>query len=100
MNEVTKIDEIVASGGALRASPVWTQIIADILGRALLIPNTPEASLHGAVLLALESLGKIKNLEVSTVLNSKPFHPKCHEIYRAARKRHTAAYEKLINHKK
>jgi gluconokinase len=96
LKKVAKIDEIVVSGGALDASPVWTQIIADVLGRDLLVSNEPEASLRGAVLLALESTGKIKNLEVSTVLNPKQFHPKCHEVYKAARKRHTAAYKRLL----
>ena len=97
LEAIAPIDEIVVSGGALDASPVWTQIIADVLGRDLLVSNQPEASLHGAVLLALESIGKIKNLEVSTVLNPKQFHPKCHEIYKAARKRHVATYNRLLN---
>ena len=101
MKQVSTIEEIVASGGALDNSPTWTQIIADVLGRDLLVSKAPEASLHGAALLALESIGKIKNLEeVSTVLNPKQFHPKCHKIYKAARKRHVAAYERLLNHKK
>jgi len=101
LKKVSTINEIVVSGGALDNSPTWTQIIADVLGRDLLVSNAPEASLHGAVLLALESIGKIKNLEeVSTVLNPKQFHPKCHKIYKAARKRHVAAYEKSLNHKK
>ena len=101
MKQVSTIEEIVASGGALDNSPTWTQIIADVLGRDLLVSKAPEASLHGAVLLALESIGKIKNLEeVSTVLYPKQFHPKCHKIYKAARKRHVAAYERLLNHKK
>ena len=101
LKTVSKIEEIVASGGALDNSPVWTQIIADVLGRDLLVSTSREASLHGAVLLALESIGKIKNLEeVSTVLNPKQFHPKCHKIYKAARNRHVAAYEEFLNHKK
>lgn len=46
--------QIVASGGALNASPVWTKMIADAVGRDLNISNESEASLRGAVLLALE----------------------------------------------
>lgn len=45
------ISEIVASGGALRASPVWTQIIADVLGRELTINDMDESALRGAVLM-------------------------------------------------
>ncbi len=61
LNGVCRIREIIASGGALRESPVWTQIIADVLGRDLTLPDTREASSRGAVLLALETIGKIEN---------------------------------------
>lgn len=57
LKKVTDIREVVASGGALRASPVWTQIIADVLGHDLIVTDTPENSSRGAVLLALEYLG-------------------------------------------
>jgi gluconokinase len=63
LKKVAKIDEIYVAGGALDASPVWTQIIADVLGRDLIVSSQPEASLRGAVLLALESLGKIDSIE-------------------------------------
>lgn len=58
LRQVAHIREIVASGGALRASPVWTQIIANTLGHDLIVTDTQENSSRGAVLLALESLGK------------------------------------------
>ncbi|MGB7201203.1 MAG: gluconokinase [Pyrinomonadaceae bacterium] len=57
LKKVTDIREIVASGGALRESPVWTQIIADVFGHDLIVTDTPENSSRGAVLLALEYLG-------------------------------------------
>lgn len=60
LNEIAKIDTIIASGGALRSSPVWTQIIANVLDRELTISDVAESSLRGAVLLALESIGKIE----------------------------------------
>ena len=63
LQKVAKIEEIVASGGALRESPVWTQIIADTLGRDLTISGVKEASMRGAVLLAMESVGKIESIE-------------------------------------
>jgi len=65
LSTVADIREIVASGGALRDSPVWTQIIADVLGRDLAINDASESSSRGAVLLALESLGKIESIERS-----------------------------------
>ena len=60
IESVTQVREIVASGGALRTSPVFTRIIADALGRELPLSDTPEASMRGAVLLALETIGKMK----------------------------------------
>jgi gluconokinase len=54
LQTVVKVDEIIGSGGALNASPVWTKMIADAVGRDLTISNRPEASLGGAVLLALK----------------------------------------------
>ncbi|MBK8302878.1 MAG: gluconokinase [Chloracidobacterium sp.] len=59
LKKVVKITDIVASGGALRDSPVWTDIIASVLGKKLVINDTPEASSRGAVLLALETTGKM-----------------------------------------
>lgn len=59
LNKVVKIKEIIASGGALRDSSVWTKIIADVIGRDLMTNDTSESSSRGAVLLALESIGKM-----------------------------------------
>lgn len=87
--------DVVASGGALNASPVWAQIIADVLGRDILITNEPEASLRGAVLLALKNTGKIDLTDTFSAAKTKTisFHPECHAIYRTARKRHQGVYE-------
>jgi gluconokinase len=101
LKTTVKIDEIVASGGALRESRVWTQIIADVLGRNFSLSNAPEASLRGAVLLALESVGKIesiKNLKTSKEREIN-FHKKCHAIYQKARERHRKIYERLVENK-
>jgi gluconokinase len=96
LKRVTKIDEIVVSGGALDNSPVWTQMLADVFGRDLAVSNTPEASMRGAVLLALESLGKIESIDSKESSRAQTkFHPKCHEIYKKARKRHAEYYEQI-----
>jgi len=47
---------IVASGGAIGHSRVWTQIIADALGHPVTWSAEPEATSRGAALLALEAL--------------------------------------------
>jgi gluconokinase len=99
---VFKISEIVASGGALREFPVWAQIIADVLGRDLMHQPPQESSSRGAVLLALESLGKIENIEnaPAPIVETKAYHPKCHAIYKIARKRHREIYNAIINSNK
>lgn len=94
LNSVVKIKEIVASGGALRESPVWTQIIADVLGRDLLMNDVPESSSRGAVLLALESIGKIENLRESTLetKNVVGCDANKHHSYRDLRQKHQVCY--------
>lgn len=90
LKQVANIREIVASGGALRDSPVWTQILADVLGRDLTMSDTEESSLRGTVLLALESLGKIESIDSFSTppASTLAFHPECHKAYKAARRRH------------
>lgn len=87
--------DIVASGGALNSSSVWTQIISDVLGRDLTISTEPEASLRGAVLLALATTGKIEITDTASTakIRTVSFHPKCSDVYRKARDRHSAVYE-------
>jgi len=62
LRSVAKIDEIIASGGALRDSPIWTKIIADAIGHELEMNDAHESSSLGAVLLALETTGKIESI--------------------------------------
>jgi len=50
---------VIATGNALRSSPGWLQIIADVLGRPIMLGGSSEASTRGAALLALEAAGKI-----------------------------------------
>lgn len=66
---------IVASGNALRYSPVWIQIIADVLGRPVTLGNVREASTRGAALLALEAVGKIATIEDVSVSSAEVFEP-------------------------
>ena len=51
--------EVVASGSALLHSRVWTQMMADALGHAIISCVEREATSRGAALLALERIGAI-----------------------------------------
>lgn len=99
LKTVCPIGEIIASGGALRESQVWTQIIADVFGHDLTLPGTREASSRGAVLLALETIGKIESIEkIETPPGQQfSFNKDRHEVYKQARERHEKVYKKLFN---
>jgi gluconokinase len=101
LKKIAPIKTIAASGGALRDSPVWTQIIADVLGRDLVMNDVHESSSRGAVLLALESLGKIESIEKMAARQSKVLthHPDCHAVYKQARAAHERAYRVLSKRK-
>jgi gluconokinase len=84
---------ISASGNALRSSPAWLQIIADVLGRPLLLSGTAEASSRGAALLALEAVGKIANIEEDTFAVDQVFEP---DMTRHARYSHGLARQEEL----
>ncbi len=58
LRKVVRINQIKASGGALRESPLWREIISNTLGRELELTTTDESALRGVVLLALEQMAK------------------------------------------
>ncbi len=66
---------VIASGNALRSSPVWIQIVADVLGRPITLGTAAEASTRGAALLALEAVGKIAAIEDVSVSTAEVFQP-------------------------
>jgi gluconokinase len=54
--------EIRAAGGFIR-SPLWLQIVADVLGRPLRLVDSPEASALGAAQLAMLGTGMVARFE-------------------------------------
>jgi gluconokinase len=92
--------KVVATGNALLSSRLWTQMMADVLGRSIEI-GPPEASLRGAALLALEAIGKIDSLETVDSLSDEVCEPDFarHQIYAPAIERQQKLYEKLISHR-
>ena len=90
---------IFASGNALRASSVWTQIIADVLGRPLMFGGSPEASMRGAALLALETVGKIGTIEEDLVVVERVFEPDMtrHARYQEGLARQQELYQRIFS---
>jgi gluconokinase len=91
--------EIFASGGALHASPVWTQMLADVLNRQLTLSAVHEASSRGAVLHALEATGTIKNIADIDAPRAQTFDPEAtrHARYMLGLERQEKLYARLIS---
>jgi gluconokinase len=89
--------QIVASGGALARSPGWTQLIADALGRPLILSAETEASSRGVALLALRSLGVRPELSGDDPLPGRRFtpDPKRHDRLQRLLARQRELYEAL-----
>jgi gluconokinase len=98
INRLAPNATIIASGTALRRSPVWAQIVADVLGRSVELSEPGEASVRGAALLALEGAGKIKSLASSPLRAERIFEPDMsrHRQYGQGLQRQQRMYERLI----
>lgn len=89
---------IVASGGALRHVPGWTQLVADALNLPVAVSAESEATSRGAALLALRSLHVIERLDqrdaaMQDLVKPRPDHTARH---RAAIEAQMRLYERLI----
>lgn len=91
--------QLYASGGALRNSRAWTQMIADALGRSIRLSRAREASSRGVALLALEKLGAIKNLTDAPPPVYETFTPdaNAHALYREALARQESLYKSVFD---
>jgi xylulokinase len=84
--------QILASGGGT-ASPLWRQILADVLGAAIATPTTTEGAAYGAALLAAVGAGWFPTVEaaVDALVRATPAnepgpdvarYAEAHSIYR------------------
>lgn len=98
LEEFAPAAEVHASGGALRQSRVWTQMIADALGRPVRRSRAREASSRGAALLALERLGAFRSLTDAPAPTYETFapDPRAHARYREALARQQSFYESVL----
>lgn len=80
---------VVASGGALHASPVWAQVLADVLNRPVSLPVEREATARGAALVVQAHLGWVDSLGGTAPDEAVRFEPRAdpHRRYQAARDR-------------
>lgn len=95
-----ELRQVVATGGALLASPTWTQITADVLGVPLTPSAEAEGSSRGAALLASEALGLVPALDAVPARTRPAVLPDGarHARYRAGLARHRRLYDLLVPH--
>jgi gluconokinase len=86
---------VVASGGALHGSPVWSQIMVDALGVPIEVRESTEASSRGAALLALAGLGYPPPAPEPPGRVLQP-DPRRRDIYASARLRQARLYGSVV----
>jgi gluconokinase len=92
------VREIVGTGGALTASPVWVQIVTDVLGVPVRPSTEVEGSSRGAALLALHAIGTLPSLAAAPARLGPPVlpDPVRHARYQAGLARHQELYATLV----
>ncbi|HUE76175.1 MAG TPA: gluconokinase [Chloroflexota bacterium] len=92
------IREIRAAGGFVH-SPLWLQMLSDVFGRPLLVPNAAESSALGAAVVAMLADGTIESLEeVSQMVSiEQRVHPapERHDTYNRLYDLYSRVYWKL-----
>jgi gluconokinase len=93
--------EVVASGGALLHSRVWSQMMADALAHPIVQCVEPEATSRGAALLALERIGAIGNIHDSAAKFGETIQANAanRQFYADALERQRRLYTKLFEEK-
>ena len=92
---------LIANGGAVLHSPLWLQMLADVLGAPVAASGEAEATSRGAALLALRGLGLIAGLQdpSTPAALGRTYAPDAarHARYRAGAARQRRLYELLIS---
>lgn len=96
--ELTGEPRIIASGGGILKSTVWTQMMADVIGVPVAASAVPEASSRGAALLALKSFGLLRDFAELPAPLGRTYGPvrENYERYQAGRARQEQLYQLLI----
>jgi gluconokinase len=81
---------IIASGGAIRQSPYWAQLLTDVFGEPVRVAADAETSSRGAALLALRAAGEIPDLNSLPNVSTTVLEPDAdrHRAHAAAFNRH------------
>jgi gluconokinase len=90
--------EIIGSGAALFQNATMCQILADVLGRPLVMSEEAEATSRGAALIALSQLGAIPSWEDAPAAFGATIQPDmaAHRVYQAAIERQERLYRAVV----
>lgn len=94
----TNTPQVIGSGGALLGSPLFQQVVADVLGVPLYPSRDSEASARGAALLALEAIGALPDVTSAPVNLAAPVQPNParQAVYRQAAARQEELYRRML----
>ena len=94
----SKAHEIVASGGAMSASPYWVQLMANAIGRRVHLSRSEELTSRGAAILALRGLSLWRTLADEALGTEDVYEPDPSRapVYQAALERQHRLYEKML----
>jgi sugar (pentulose or hexulose) kinase len=104
-----KSNEIVRLTGGITRTPLWVQILADMLGVPLMALEVADTSATGAALLGMHALGLInpdeqalgRKVDAGSIYSPDPnrhkFYKQHHREYRALRRGMAAMSESLEN---
>ncbi|HKP37457.1 MAG TPA: gluconokinase [Pyrinomonadaceae bacterium] len=89
---------IILTGKIFLSHPVWAQMMADVLGKQLEVFPAAEATIRGAALLALETIGKIEGIELIKSEAGRVYLPDRNrqEVYARGLERQERLYHQLI----
>ncbi|RBW69300.1 gluconokinase [Bacillus taeanensis] len=94
-------NRLLASGGFAR-SPLWLQILADIFGKEVYVPESHQSSAWGAAWTALYAVGEVDSFEeiknFIPMRNSFIPNEKNHEIYKRLYTAYKELYPSLKSH--
>lgn len=90
--------EIIVSGSALLRNPTWIQMLADVLGRPIVVSEEAEATSRGAAMVGLAQLGMIASWEDVPAALGPTVAPnmKSHAVYQEAMARQEHLYDLLV----
>jgi gluconokinase len=93
---ISPVTRLVATGTALTSSRLWTQILADVLGRQIALPRATELTSRGAAIIGFEQLGVAPRKAEPGIF--RVFHPdaRSHAVYRGAAARQQALLRAVL----